>query len=331
MELIRNLAVEHGGLSLFSGVGERTREGNDLYNEMMESGIIGVCPGIASVWSISRSIGLMEQSMVETFGEFFGSVRSQVVLVYGQMNETPGARMRVSYAALSMAEFFRDALQQDVLIFVDNVFRFLQAGSEVSTLLGRIPSAVGYQPTLAAEMASFQERIVATRAGSITSIQAIYVPADDLTDPAPVVIFGHLDAVTVLSRSLASKGLYPAVDTFMSTSKMLNSETLSRTHYCTATSVKQVLQRYKELQDVIAILGLDELTDEDRTVVSRARKIERFLSQPFFVAEVFTRIPGQYVSLGATVAGFKRIVFGDCDPLAEGLFYLKGSISDTTE
>ena len=330
MELIRNLAVEHGGLSLFSGVGERTREGNDLYNEMMESGIIGVCPGIASVWSISRSIGLMDQSMVEIFGEFFGSVRSQVVLVYGQMNETPGARMRVSYAALSMAEFFRDALQQDVLIFVDNVFRFLQAGSEVSTLLGRIPSAVGYQPTLAAEMASFQERIVATRAGSITSIQAIYVPADDLTDPAPVVIFGHLDAVTVLSRSLASKGLYPAVDTFMSTSKMLNSEILSRTHYCTATSVKQVLQRYKELQDVIAILGLDELTDEDRTVVNRARKIERFLSQPFFVAEVFTRIPGQYVSLDATVVGFKRIVFGDCDPLAEGLFYLKGSMADTT-
>ena len=331
MELIRNLAVEHGGLSLFSGVGERTREGNDLYNEMMESGIIGVCPGIASVWSISRSMRLMKQSMVEIFGEFFGSVRSQVVLVYGQMNETPGARMRVSYAALSMAEFFRDALQQDVLIFVDNVFRFLQAGSEVSTLLGRIPSAVGYQPTLAAEMASFQERIVATRAGSITSIQAIYVPADDLTDPAPVVIFGHLDAVTVLSRSLASKGLYPAVDTFMSTSKMLNSEILSSTHYCTATGVKQVLQRYKELQDVIAILGLDELTDEDRTIVNRARKIERFLSQPFFVAEVFTRIPGQYVSLDATVVGFNRIIFGDCDPLAEGLFYLKGSMSDIIE
>ena len=242
------------------------------------------------------------------------------------MNETPGARMRVSYAALSMAEFFRDVLQQDVLIFVDNVFRFLQAGSEVSTLLGRIPSAVGYQPTLAAEMASFQERIVATRAGSITSIQAIYVPADDLTDPAPVVIFGHLDAVTVLSRSLASKGLYPAVDTFMSTSKMLNSETLTNTHYCTALSMKQVLQRYKELQDVIAILGLDELTDEDRTVVNRARKIERFLSQPFFVAEVFTRIPGHYVTLVATVGGFKRIVLGECDSIPEGLFYLKGSM-----
>jgi F-type H+-transporting ATPase subunit beta len=331
MELIRNLAVEHGGLSLFSGVGERTREGNDLYNEMMESGIIRVCPGIANVQGIDKSTGLTKQSTVEVFRESFGSAGSQVVLVYGQMNETPGARMRVSYAALSMAEFFRDALQQDVLIFVDNVFRFLQAGSEVSTLLGRIPSAVGYQPTLAAEMASFQERIVATRAGSITSIQAIYVPADDLTDPAPVVIFGHLDAVTVLSRSLASKGLYPAVDTFMSTSKMLSSEVLSGTHYCTAVSVKQVLQRYKELQDVIAILGLDELTDEDRTVVNRARKIERFLSQPFFVAEVFTRISGRYVSLDATVAGFDKIISGDCDSLAEGLFYLKGSMSDIIE
>jgi len=299
MELIRNLAVEHGGLSLFSGVGERTREGNDLYNEMRESGIIRVCAGIANIEAtgLNRYLeGYTEsggQSSVEVFRESFGSAGSQVVLVYGQMNETPGARMRVSYAALSMAEFFRDGLQQDVLIFVDNVFRFLQAGSEVSTLLGRIPSAVGYQPTLAAEMASFQERIVATRAGSITSIQAIYVPADDLTDPAPVVIFGHLDAVTVLSRSLASKGLYPAVDTFMSTSKMLSSEALTGTHYCTALSVKQVLQRYKELQDVIAILGLDELTDDDRTVVNRARKIERFLSQPFFVAEVFTRISGR--------------------------------------
>ena len=323
--------------------------------EMKESGIIGVCAGIANVGRIKQRKSLSsqsediigealtkleyqdkvveetKQSIVEIFGDSFGSLGSQVVLVYGQMNETPGARMRVSYAALSMAEFFRDALQQDVLIFVDNVFRFLQAGSEVSTLLGRIPSAVGYQPTLAAEMASFQERIVATRAGSITSIQAIYVPADDLTDPAPVVIFGHLDAVTVLSRSLASKGLYPAVDTFMSTSKMLNSDTLTNTHYCTALSVKQVLQRYKELQDVIAILGLDELTDEDRTVVNRARKIERFLSQPFFVAEVFTRIPGHYVTLVATVAGFKRIVLGECDSISEGLFYLKGSMTEVLE
>jgi len=330
MELIRNLAVEHGGLSLFSGVGERTREGNDLYNEMQESGIIRVCAGVAEISKSShdKDMYIVAGTTVETYTESFGSSGSQVVLVYGQMNETPGARMRVSYAALTMSEFFRDALEQDVLIFVDNVFRFLQAGSEVSTLLGRIPSAVGYQPTLAAEMASFQERIVATRAGSITSIQAIYVPADDLTDPAPVVIFGHLDAVTVLSRNLASKGLYPAVDTFMSTSKMLSSEILSSAHYCTATSVKQVLQRYKELQDVIAILGLDELTDEDRTVVNRARKIERFLSQPFFVAEVFTRIAGRYVTLEATVAGFNKIVSGECDSIAEGLFYLKGSMSD---
>jgi F-type H+-transporting ATPase subunit beta len=355
MELIRNLAVEHGGLSLFSGVGERTREGNDLYMEMKESGIIRVCAGIANIGGTEQGKSLnsrledivgeastkpeyqdeiaegTEQSIVEVFRDSFGSSGSQVVLVYGQMNETPGARMRVSYAALSMAEFFRDALQQDVLIFVDNVFRFLQAGSEVSTLLGRIPSAVGYQPTLAAEMASFQERIVATRAGSITSIQAIYVPADDLTDPAPVVIFGHLDAVTVLSRSLASKGLYPAVDTFMSTSKMLSSDVLTGTHYCTALSVKQVLQRYKELQDVIAILGLDELTDEDRTVVNRARKIERFLSQPFFVAEVFTRISGRYVTLAATVAGFEKIISGECDSISEGSFYLKGSIVETIE
>jgi F-type H+-transporting ATPase subunit beta len=331
MELIRNLAVEHGGLSLFSGVGERTREGNDLYSEMQQSGIIRVCAGLANVQGTDWGKNLSDQSTVEVFRESFGSAGSQVVLVYGQMNETPGARMRVSYAALSMAEFFRDALQQDVLIFVDNVFRFLQAGSEVSTLLGRIPSAVGYQPTLAAEMASFQERIVATRAGSITSIQAIYVPADDLTDPAPVVIFGHLDAVTVLSRSLASKGLYPAVDTFMSTSKMLSSEVLTCSHYCTALSVKQVLQRYKELQDVIAILGLDELTDDDRTVVNRARKIERFLSQPFFVAEVFTRIAGRYVTLAATVAGFEKIVSGECDTLSEGAFYLKGSMADVID
>merc|ERR1719382_2193356 len=295
------------------------------------SGIIRVCAGIANIETTQLGNSLSEQSSVEIFRELFGSAGSQVVLVYGQMNETPGARMRITHASLAMGEYFRDAFSQDVLIFVDNVFRFLQAGSEVSTLLGRIPSAVGYQPTLAAEMASFQERIVATRAGSITSIQAIYVPADDLTDPAPVVIFGHLDAVTVLSRNLASKGLYPAVDTFMSTSKMLSPEFLDKTHYCTATSVKQVLQRYKELQDVIAILGLDELTDEDRTVVNRARKIERFLSQPSFVAEVFTRISGRYVSLDATVAGFEKIVSGDCDSLAEGLFYLRGSMSDVIE
>lgn len=244
------------------------------------------------------------------------------------MNETPGARMRVTYAALSMAEYFRDAFNQDVLIFVDNVFRFLQAGSEVSTLLGRIPSAVGYQPTLASEMASFQERIVATVKGSITSIQAIYVPADDLTDPAPVVIFGHLDAVTVLSRSLAAKGIYPAVDPFFSTSKLLNPSYLSQDHYCVATDVKQMLQRYKELQDVIAILGLEELSESDRILVDRARKVERFLSQPFYVAEVFTRIGGRYVSLSETVDGFTQIVSGGLDSISEGTFYLKGNIAE---
>merc|ERR1719160_652218 len=265
-----------------------------------------------------------EQSVVDVFRESFGSEGSQVVLVYGQMNETPGARMRVSYAALSMAEFFRDALQQDVLIFVDNVFRFLQAGSEVSTLLGRIPSAVGYQPTLATQMASFQERIVATKLGSITSIQAIYVPADDLTDPAPVVIFGHLDCVTVLNRSLAAKGIFPAVDPFFSSSKLLNPEYLSAAHYCTANDVTQLLQRYKELQDVIAILGLEELTEEDKLIVARARKVERFLSQPFFVAEVFTRMPGKYVPLETTINGFRNILSGSLDSVNEGCFYMQG-------
>jgi len=297
-ELIRNIAVQHGGLSLFAGVGERTREGNDLYYEMQDSGIIQ-----------------------------YHSV-SQVVLVFGQMNETPGARMRVTHASLAMAEYFRDAFCQDVLIFVDNVFRFLQAGSEVSTLLGRMPSAVGYQPTLSTEMGSFQERIVATKAGSITSIQAVYVPADDLTDPAPVVIFGHLDAVTVLSRSLASKGIYPAVDPFNSTSKMLDPWYIKQHHFCLSVMVKQILQRYKELQDVIAILGLEELSDQDRTIVNRARKIERFLSQPFFVAEVFTRIQGRYVSLDDTIHGFGLLVAGSLDQQSEGSFYLKGAIAD---
>jgi F-type H+-transporting ATPase subunit beta len=317
MELIRNLAVEHGGLSLFSGVGERTREGNDLYGEMQDSGIIVIREGI-----VTRTTVL--------YPERFAAGQSQVVLVFGQMNETPGARMRVTYAALSMAEYFRDAFCQDVLIFVDNVFRFLQAGSEVSTLLGRIPSAVGYQPTLASEMASFQERIVATVSGSITSIQAIYVPADDLTDPAPVVIFGHLDAVTVLSRTLAAKGIYPAVDPFFSTSKLLNPQYLSQDHYCVATDVKQMLQRYRELQDVIAILGLEELSEYDRTLVDRARKVERFLSQPFYVAEVFTRIEGRYVSLPETVAGFTQIISGGLDLISEGSFYLKGNIHEVT-
>ena len=319
MEFIRNLATEHGGLSLFAGVGERTREGNDLYYEMQDSSIIEIdCSSSLS------EIGHMYQSL-------FAAQESQVVCVFGQMNETPGARMRVSHASLAMAEYFRDAFSQDVLIFIDNVFRFVQAGAEVSTLLGRMPSAVGYQPTLATEMGCFQERIVATNIGSITSIQAIYVPADDLTDPAPVVIFGHLDAITVLSRALASKGIYPAVDPFNSTSKMLDPSYLAQEHFCVATDVKQILQRYKELQDIIAILGIEELTDQDRVVVNRARKIERFLSQPFFLAEIFTRIQGRYVSLNDTIIGFSQIVTGDLDILSEGGFYLKGTICDITQ
>jgi F-type H+-transporting ATPase subunit beta len=315
MELIRNLAVEHSGLSLFAGVGERTREGNDLYNEMQESGIIDL--------NLHTS-----NSNTQFLSPDFASSASQVVLVFGQMNETPGCRMRVTHTSLTIAEFFRDVYKQDVLLFVDNVFRFLQAGSEVSTLLGRMPSAVGYQPTLASEMGYIQERIVATLIGSITSIQAIYVPADDLTDPAPVVIFGHLDAVTVLSRILASKGIYPAVDPFNSTSKILAPAYLSSDHYCAALSIKQILQRYKELQDVIAILGLEELSDSDRTLVSRARKVERFLSQPFFVAEVFTRLSGRYVSTTDTVSGFTLIVKGSLDGVDESNFYLKGSLTN---
>ena len=254
------------------------------------------------------------------------NTNSLVALVFGQMNETPGARMRVSHVSLTMAEYFRDALHQDVLIFIDNVFRFLQAGSEVSTLLGRMPSAVGYQPTLCTEMGSIQERIVATKLGSITSIQAIFVPADDLTDPAPAIIFGHLDAITVLSRALAAKAIYPAVDPFNSTSKMLSPSHISEEHLLIATSVKQILQRYKELQDVIAILGLEELSDQDRVIVNRARKIERFLSQAFFVAEIFTRIQGAYVSLDETIYGFSQIVNGLYDDWSEGSFYLKGTI-----
>lgn len=315
MELIRNLAVEHSGLSLFAGVGERTREGNDLYCEMRESRII-------QVTTFSLNDGLVLQHPL------FAARNSQVVLVFGQMNETPGARMRVAHAALSMAEYFRDAFKQDVLVFVDNVFRFLQAGSEVSTLLGNMPSAVGYQPTLSSEMGAFQERVVATLAGSITSIQAIYVPADDLTDPAPVVIFGHLDAVTVLSRNLASKGIYPAVDPFNSTSKILGPTTLAAEHFCVASDVKQILQRYKELQDVIAILGIEDLSESDRLVVDRARKIERFLSQPFFVAEIFTRIPGRYVKISQTVEGFSQIISGELDSFPEGSFYMQGSLLD---
>jgi F-type H+-transporting ATPase subunit beta len=298
MELINNIAKAHGGVSVFGGVGERTREGNDLYEEMKESGVINK----------------------KNFAE------SKVALVYGQMNEPPGARMRVGLTALTMAEYFRDVNKQDVLLFIDNIFRFTQAGSEVSALLGRMPSAVGYQPTLATEMGALQERITSTTQGSITSIQAVYVPADDLTDPAPATTFAHLDATTVLSRNLAAKGIYPAVDPLDSTSTMLQPGIVSEEHYQIAQGVKQTLQRYKELQDIIAILGLDELSEEDRLTVARARKVERFLSQPFFVAEVFTGSPGQYVSLEETIKGFTMILNGELDDLPEQAFYLVGNI-----
>nr|YP_010938236.1 ATP synthase CF1 subunit beta [Meringosphaera mediterranea]WLD05749.1 ATP synthase CF1 subunit beta [Meringosphaera mediterranea]WLD05841.1 ATP synthase CF1 subunit beta [Meringosphaera mediterranea]WLD06061.1 ATP synthase CF1 subunit beta [Meringosphaera mediterranea] len=300
MELINNIAKAHGGVSVFGGVGERTREGNDLYMEMKESGVIN------------------ESNITE----------SKVALVYGQMNEPPGARMRVGLSALTMAEYFRDVNKQDVLLFIDNIFRFVQAGSEVSALLGRMPSAVGYQPTLATEMGGLQERITSTKLGSITSIQAVYVPADDLTDPAPATTFAHLDATTVLSRGLASKGIYPAVDPLDSTSTMLQPGIVGEEHYGIAQSVKETLQRYKELQDIIAILGIDELSEEDRLVVARARKVERFLSQPFFVAEVFTGSPGKYVSLEQTMKGFNAILNGEFDDLPEQAFYLVGDIEE---
>jgi F-type H+-transporting ATPase subunit beta len=300
MELINNIAKAHGGVSVFGGVGERTREGNDLYMEMKESGVI-------------KADNLPE---------------SKVALVYGQMNEPPGARMRVGLSALTMAEYFRDVNKQDVLLFIDNIFRFVQAGSEVSALLGRMPSAVGYQPTLATEMGALQERITSTTQGSITSIQAVYVPADDLTDPAPATTFAHLDATTVLSRGLAAKGIYPAVDPLDSTSTMLQKSIVGSEHYKTAQAVKETLQRYKELQDIIAILGIDELSEEDRLVVARARKIERFLSQPFFVAEVFTGSPGKYVALEDTIKGFLRILKGELDDLPEQAFYLVGDINE---
>jgi len=299
MELINNIAKAHGGVSVFGGVGERTREGNDLYEEMKESKVID-------------SDNLKE---------------SKVALVYGQMNEPPGARMRVGLTALTMAEYFRDVNKQDVLLFIDNIFRFVQAGSEVSALLGRMPSAVGYQPTLATEMGVLQERITSTNEGSITSIQAVYVPADDLTDPAPATTFAHLDATTVLSRGLASKGIYPAVDPLDSTSTMLQPEIVGEVHYSTAQRIKETLQRYKELQDIIAILGLDELSEEDRLVVARARKVERFLSQPFFVAEIFTGSPGVYVSLADSIDGFNKLLDGSYDDLPEQAFYLVGDIN----
>ncbi len=303
MELINNIAINHGGVSVFGGVGERTREGNDLYNEMMESGVI-------------KKDNLND---------------SKIALVYGQMNEPPGARMRVGLTALTMAEYFRDVSKQDVLLFIDNIFRFVQAGSEVSALLGRMPSAVGYQPTLGTDMGDLQERIASTTEGSITSIQAVYVPADDLTDPAPATTFAHLDGTTVLSRNLAAKGIYPAVDPLDSTSTMLQPAVVGDDHYKTARAVQAILQRYKELQDIIAILGLDELSEDDRQAVSRARKIERFLSQPFFVAEIFTGSPGKYVKLEDTIKGFKMILNGELDDLPEQAFYLVGDINEAIE
>ena len=302
MELINNIAKAHGGYSVFAGVGERTREGNDLYHEMVESGVI------------------------KTDGE-----GSKAALVYGQMNEPPGARARVALTGLTLAEYFRDEEGQDVLLFVDNIFRFTQAGSEVSALLGRIPSAVGYQPTLATDMGALQERITSTNKGSITSVQAIYVPADDLTDPAPAASFAHLDATTVLSRQIAELGIYPAVDPLDSTSRMLDPRIIGEEHYNVARSVQEVLQQYKALQDIIAILGMDELSEEDKLVVARARKIQRFLSQPFHVAEVFTGTPGVLVSLDDTVSAFKDIVAGKYDHLPEAAFYMVGTIQEAEE
>jgi F-type H+/Na+-transporting ATPase subunit beta len=299
MELINNIAKGHGGYSVFAGVGERTREGNDLYHEMSESGVI-------------------DQKDLS---------KSKVALVYGQMNEPPGARMRVALSALAMAEYFRDEKNQDVLLFIDNIFRFSQAGSEVSALLGRTPSAVGYQPTLAAEMGQLQERITSTKNGSITSFQAVYVPADDLTDPAPANTFAHLDSTIVLERSIAELGIYPAVDPLASTSKALTPEIVGEEHYAVARGVQKVLQRYKDLQDIISILGLDELSADDKILVARARKIQRFLSQPFTVAEVFTGTPGVYVSIKDTIQGFKEILDGKHDEVGESDFYMKGNIS----
>jgi F-type H+/Na+-transporting ATPase subunit beta len=296
MELIHHIALQHGGVSVFAGVGERTREGNDLWHEMKESGVI-----------------------------------DKAALIYGQMTEPPGARLRVGLTGLTVAEYFRDVEGQDVLLFIDNIFRFTQAGSEVSALLGRMPSAVGYQPTLATEMGALQERITSTRKGSITSVQAIYVPADDLTDPAPATAFAHLDATTVLSRQIAELGIYPAVDPLDSTSRILDPRVVGEEHYSVARSVQRVLQRYKDLQDIIAILGMEELSEDDKVTVARARKIQRFLSQPFFVAETFTGTPGRYVPLAETVAAFKEIIAGNMDQLPEQAFYMVGNLSEASE
>jgi len=296
MELIRNIAQEHGGYSVFCGVGERTREGNDLWLEMKESGVL-----------------------------------SKTCMCFGQMNEPPGSRLRVGLSGLTMAEYFRDEMHQDVLLFVDNIFRFVQAGSEVSALLGRMPSAVGYQPTLGTEMGALQERITSTKAGSITSVQAIYVPADDLTDPAPATTFAHLDATSVLSRQIAELGIYPAVDPLASTSRILDPTIVGMEHYQVARNVQQILQRYKDLQDIIAILGIDELSEDDRLVVARARKIQKFLSQPFFVAEQFTGRSGRYVKIADTIAGFKQLIEGKCDDIPEQAFYMAGTLDEVLE
>jgi F-type H+-transporting ATPase subunit beta len=295
-ELINNIATQHGGYSVFCGVGERTREGNDLWTEMQESGVL-----------------------------------AKTALIFGQMNEPPGARLRVGLAGLTVAEYFREAGGQDVLLFIDNIFRFVQAGSEVSALLGRMPSAVGYQPTLANEMGELQERITSTKRGSVTSVQAIYVPADDLTDPAPAATFTHLDATTTLSRAISEKGIYPAVDPLDSNSRILTRDAVGNEHYDVALRVQEILQRYKELQDIIAILGMDELSDEDKVIVQRARKVERFLSQPFTVAEAFTGTPGKYVPLADTVRGFKDLVEGKCDDLPEQAFFMVGGIEEAVE
>ena len=319
MELISNVGLKHGGVSVFGGVGERTREGNDLWFEMMEAGVINAKQEDGHL--VMSDEGL---PIVDTEG-------SRVALVYGQMNEPPGARARVALSALTIAEHFRDQENQDVLLFVDNIFRFTQAGSEVSALLGRIPSAVGYQPTLGTEMGMLQERITTTQNGSITSVQAVYVPADDLTDPAPATTFAHLDATTVLSRKIAEKGIYPAVDPLDSTSRILEPDVVGEEHYAVARNVQQVLQRYKDLQDIIAILGMDELSDEDKAIVARARKIEKFLSQPFFVAEQFTGFEGKYVSKADTIRGFKEILEGKHDDMPEQAFYLVGTIEEAIE
>ncbi len=322
-ELINNIAKGHGGLSVFAGVGERTREGNDLLREMIESGVIQYGEEFKEAmekgeWDLSK----VDKDKLK---------ESQATLVFGQMNEPPGARARVALSGLTVAEYFRDEISRDILLFIDNIFRFTQAGSEVSALLGRMPSAVGYQPTLATEMGDLQERITSTKKGSITSVQAVYVPADDLTDPAPATTFAHLDATTVLSRELTQIGIYPAVDPLDSSSRILDPHVVGQEHYDTAQQVIEILQKYKDLQDIIAILGMDELSDEDKTTVARARRIQRFLSQPFFVAEQFTGQPGQYINVEDTVKGFRKILEGDLDHLPENAFYMVGTIDEAIE